>query len=163
MSANTQRDYKAEFKKFVLEQFALKPKIPITIIIKKFKQKTKPSHYSHFPNNFELEEIIRTDIVPMVSLAIQNADILHDSLKAFINKEWQPQNFLEQKVEFIDRFLSEAMKATQDGKFEVAESKIKLLEPILSEIKTTTRYESIKQIIEMLYDLIESKRHQSAL
>lgn len=158
MSTHTQRDYKTEFKKFVLEQLALKPKIPITILIKKFKQKTKPSRWSNFPNNYEFEEITRTDIVPMVSLAIQNADILHDSLKAFINKEWQPTNFLEQKIEFMEKFLSEAMKAVQDEKFELAESKIKLLEPSLSEIKSSPKYEPIKQTIEMLYDLIESKR-----
>lgn len=159
MSANKQRDYKAEFVKFVLEQFALKPKIPTTILIKKFKQKVKPpNRWSNFPNNFELEEIVRTDIIPMVSLAIQNADTLHDSLKAFINKEWEPTNFLEQKIEFMEKFLSEAMKAAQDGKLELAESKIKLLQPQLSEIKASPRCESIKQTLEMLYDLIESKR-----
>jgi len=159
--SNAKRDYKAEFVRFVLEQLAIKPKVPTTILIKRFKQKTKPDRYSHFPNNFELEEVIRTDIIPMLSLAIQNADTLHASLKAFINKEWEPTNFLEQKIEFMERFLGEAMKAVHEGKLELAESKIKLLEPQLPEIKSSPRYEPLKQSLEMLYDLIESKRQLS--
>jgi hypothetical protein len=149
---------KKNFIQYTLQTIALKPKLPTTLLIKRFREKCRMKNKYKVPNAYELDEIIKNDITPMVSLAIQNADALHEIVKKRIEVECQPTNFLEQKTEFMEKFLGEAMKLVQDGKFELAENKITLLEPLLSEIKGSKRYEVVKQTIDMLDDLIESKR-----
>ena len=149
---------KEDFIQYVLQTIALKPKLPVTLLIKRFREKCRMKNKYKVPNAYELDEIIKNDITPMVSLALQNADALHEIVKKRIEVECQPTNFVEQKVEFMEKFLGEAMKLVQDSKFELAENKIKLLEPLLSEIKGSKRYEVVKQTIDMLDDLIESKR-----
>lgn len=148
------RDYKKEFVDFVLQELSVKPKVPTNQLIHKFRQKVRPSRYSRFPNNFELEQIMRMDIMPMLQLAIRSASILNESLKAFVDKEWQPSNFLEQKVEFIEQFLQEIMRAIKDNKYDIASSKLEIIRPIIPEVKSTNRYRSIQDTMIFLDDMV---------